>query len=79
MKNHYTAEGVRLVECFRCHSPVMLKATGKFRGDYYCSPCYLKKMEDQIGDWKIDYKRARNNKIWEEVKHIVPRLGDYIN
>lgn len=78
-KEHYSAEGVRQVECCRCHSLVLMATSGKFRGNYYCNPCYLKRMEEQISDWKIDYKRARNNKSWDEVKNHLPILSQYIN
>ena len=72
-------EGVKIVECAMCHNDIYMSKAGKFRGSWYCDGCYMIRIDMQIQNWKIEYKRARNNKAWEDVKNNMPRLGDYIN
>ncbi|MEK6883104.1 MAG: hypothetical protein AABY22_25995 [Nanoarchaeota archaeon] len=79
MKEHYSSQGIRLAECCICHNLVPMAKAGKFRGSYYCDPHYILVLENQVKDWKIGYKRERNNKSWDEVKNHLPLMGSYIN
>mgnify|MGYP001610626906 CR=1 FL=1 len=75
----YSPEGVKLAECCVCHNLVPMAKAGKFRGSYYCDPHYILVLENQVKDWKISYRQARNNKEWNEVKVKLPKLGDFLN
>lgn len=75
----YSAEGVELVRCHVCHNETLMAKAGKFGEDWYCNPCYLRKIEQKIDEWKYDYRMARNNREWDEVKHNLPLFTTYMN
>jgi len=77
----YTREGIEIVECATCHSDVYITKVGVFRGNWYCDAHYLIRLEQQINEWKMEYKRWRNGMKSVTKTDIMeaPRQSEYIN
>ena len=60
----------------------MLSQAGKLKGDLYCQPCYLARIDEAIREWKSAYKHFRNGKTGSLDRNEIlkaPRQSEFIN